>query len=160
MALGEIPNVYSSCLSVMLTSLANRSSNQAIPSPKFSKTCSVVSSVEYISWVRPCLLIEYKVIICGFIENHGNPMLLHLQIMAMLTWKEMPCVENLQIAYCANCRNADIPGYCCQRSVFCYCYRNMGHFLCSVERIKRFVNVHLHCIQARRQDLAAGGAKK
>ena len=25
-------------------------------------------------------------------------------------------------------------------------YRNMGHFLCSVERIKRFVNVHLHCI--------------
>jgi len=22
----------------------------------------------------------------------------------------------------------------------------MGHFLCSVERIKRFVNVHLHCI--------------
>ena len=28
---------------------------------------------------------------------------------------------------------------------FCDCYRNMGHFLCSVERIKRFV-VHLHCI--------------
>jgi len=27
---------------------------------------------------------------------------------------------------------------------FCDCYRNMGHFLCSVERIKRFVNVHLH----------------
>jgi len=22
----------------------------------------------------------------------------------------------------------------------------MGHFLCGVERLKRFVNVHLHCI--------------
>jgi len=84
--------------------------------------------------------------VCGFIENHGNPMLLSIQIIAMLTWKEMPCVENLQIAYCVNCRNTDIPGYCCQRSVFCDCYRNTGHFLCSVERIKRFVNVHLHCI--------------
>ena len=29
---------------------------------------------------------------------------------------------------------------------FCDCYRNMEHFLCSVERIKRFLNVHLHCI--------------
>jgi len=29
---------------------------------------------------------------------------------------------------------------------FCDCYRNMGHFLCSVERMKRFVNVHLYCI--------------
>jgi len=29
---------------------------------------------------------------------------------------------------------------------FCDCYRNMGHFLCSLERIKHFVNVHLHCI--------------
>jgi len=38
--------------------------------------------------------------------------------MAMLTQKEMPCVENLQIAYCANCHNANILGYCCQRSVF------------------------------------------
>jgi len=28
----------------------------------------------------------------------------------------MPCVENLQIAYCVNRRN--IPGDCCQRSVF------------------------------------------
>ena len=72
-------------------------------------------------------------------------MLLSLQIMAMLTWKEMPGVENLQIAYCVNC-NTNIPGYCCQRSVFCDCYRNTGHFLCSVERIKRFVNGHFHCI--------------
>jgi len=30
---------------------------------------------------------------------------------------------------------------------FCDCYRNMGHFLCSVERIKGFLNIHLHhCI--------------
>ena len=55
----------------------------------------------------------------------------------------MPCVENLQIAYCVSCHNTDIPGYYC---VSCDCYRNMGHFLCSVERIKRFINVHLHCI--------------
>jgi len=73
-------------------------------------------------------------------------MLLSLQIMAMLTWKEMPCVENVQIAYCVNFCNTNIPGYCCQRSVFCDCYRNTGHFLCSIARIKRFVNVHLHCI--------------
>jgi len=52
----------------------------------------------------------------------------------------------MQIAYCVNCRNSNIPGYCCQRRIFCDCYRNMGHFLCSVERIKRFVNFHLHCI--------------
>ena len=57
----------------------------------------------------------------------------------------MPCVENLQIA-CVNSRNTNIPGYCCQRSVFCDFYRNMGYFLCSVESINHFVNVHLHCI--------------
>jgi len=33
-------------------------------------------------------------------------MLLSLQIMAMLTWKEMPYVENLQIAYCVHFRNS------------------------------------------------------
>jgi len=84
--------------------------------------------------------------ICVFVENHGNPMLFSLQIIAMLTLKEMPCVENLQIVQYVNCRNTNIPGYCCQRNVFCDCYRNMGHFICSVERIKRFLNVHLHCI--------------
>jgi len=65
-------------------------------------------------------------------------MLLSLQIIAILTRKEMPCVENLQIAHYVSWRNTNIPGYWCQRSVFCDCYRNMGHFLCSVERIKRF----------------------
>ena len=73
-------------------------------------------------------------------------MLLSLQIMAMLTRKEMPCVENLHISYCVNCRNTIISGYCCQRSVFCDSYRNTGYFLCSVVRIKGFVNVHFHCI--------------
>jgi len=58
----------------------------------------------------------------------------------------MLCAENLQIAHCVNYRNTNIPGYCWERSVFCDCYRNMGHFLCCVERIKRFVDVHLHCI--------------
>jgi len=102
---------------------------------------------------KPCWLIpqlggdkQNKVIICVFVENHGNPILLSLQIMAMLTRKVMLCVENLQIAYCVYRRNTNIPGYCCQRSGFCDCYHNMGHFLCSVERIKRLVNVHLHCI--------------
>ena len=41
---------------------------------------------------------------------------------------------------------ATVPGYCCQWNVFCDCNRNTGHFLCSIERIKRFLNVHLHCI--------------
>ena len=45
-------------------------------------------------------------------------------------------------AYCVNCCNTNIPGYL----FFCDCYRNIGHFLCSVERIKRFLNLHLHCI--------------
>ena len=40
--------------------------------------------------------------ICGFVENHGHPMLLSLQIIAMLTWKEMPSVENLQIVCWVN----------------------------------------------------------
>jgi len=84
--------------------------------------------------------------ICVFVENHGNPMLLSLQIIAMLTWTEMPCVGNLQIAHYVNCCNTILPGYCCQRNVFCDCYRNMGHFICSVERIKRFMNLHLYCI--------------
>jgi len=34
----------------------------------------------------------------------------------MLTCKEVPCVENLQIVYCVNYCN--IPGYCCQQSTF------------------------------------------
>jgi len=78
--------------------------------------------------------------------GHGTVPPLRTLVMAMLTWKEIPCVQNLQITYCVNCHKANIPGYCCQRSVFNDCYRNMGHFLCSVERIKSFVNVHLHCI--------------
>jgi len=57
-------------------------------------------------------------------------------------------VENLQIAHYVNCRNTIIPGYCCQRNVFCGYYRNMRHFLCSVERIKRFLNLHLYCIDS------------
>jgi len=84
--------------------------------------------------------------ICVFVENHGNQRLLSLQIIAMLTWKEMPCVGNLQIAHYVNCRNTNIPGYCCQRNVFCDCYRNMAHFPCSVETIKRLRNLHLYCI--------------
>jgi len=36
--------------------------------------------------------------------------------MTMLLWKEVPCIENLQTAYCENYRN--IPGYGCERSTF------------------------------------------
>jgi len=60
----------------------------------------------------------------------------------------MPCVEFLQIAYCVNCRIVILIylADAANEAFFCDCYRNMGHFLCSVERIKRFVNDHLHCI--------------
>jgi len=34
--------------------------------------------------------------------------------------------KNLHPAYCVNCRNTNIPGYCCQWNVFCDYYRNMG----------------------------------
>jgi len=71
---------------------------------------------------------------------------LYRSLQCLLEKKHPACVENLQIVYCVNCRHTNIPGYCCQRSVFCDCYRNMGYFLCSVERIKHFVNVNLHCI--------------
>jgi len=74
-------------------------------------------------------------------------MLLSLQIMAMLTWKETPCVENLQTVYCVNCRNTKIYlAIAANEAFFSDSYRNTGYFLCSEERIKRFVNVHLHCI--------------
>ena len=58
----------------------------------------------------------------------------------------MLCVENLQIAYCVNCRNTNIPDYCCHRSVFCDCYRIRGISFVVLEMIKRIVNVHWHCI--------------
>ena len=126
----------------MLISLASRSrnqgeSNQAIP-PKIFNTLSIVSSVEYISWVRPCLLSKYKVIICGFRWKpwQSNASFFTDQGNAYLKRNALR-FKNLQIAYCVNCRNTNIPGYCCQRSVFCDCYRNTEHFLCSVERIKR-----------------------
>ena len=44
---------------------------------------------------------------CFLHYSHGNAYL-----------KKMPCVENLQIAYCVNRRNINISCYCCQRSVF------------------------------------------
>ena len=60
----------------------------------------------------------------------------------------MPCVEFLQLAYCVICRIVILIylAIAASEAFFCDCCRNMGHFLCSVERIKRFVNVHLQCI--------------
>ena len=78
--------------------------------------------------------------ICGFVEKHVNPMLLSLQIIAMLTWKEMPSFEILQIAYCVNCRKTNVPGYCCQQSIF------FGAFSLQCRKDKAFMNVRLHCI--------------
>jgi len=48
--------------------------------------------------------------------------------MAMLTRKEMPYVENLQIAYCVNCRNSLLIylAIAANEAFFCNCYRNMG----------------------------------
>ena len=74
-------------------------------------------------------------------------MLLSFKVMAMLTWQEVFCFENLQIAYCVNYRN--VPGswvFLPTKCIFCDCYRNLGHFLCGVEMLKCFVKVHLHCI--------------
>jgi len=51
------------------------------------------------------------------------------------------------LTYCVN--YCSIPGCwvsLSKKRIFCDCYRNMGRFLCGVERVKRFVNVHLHCI--------------
>jgi len=63
----------------------------------------------------------------------------------MFLCKEVSCFENLQLAgYCVNFRK--IPGYCCKRSAFFDCGRNMRHFLCGVEKVKRFVNIRLHWI--------------
>ena len=134
----------------MLTSLASWSRNQgqeqAGNSPRnFQKHVQLLVQLNISAGCGPTCEVN-EVIICSFVENHGNQMLLSLQIRAMLTWTEMPCVENLQIAYCVNCRNNNISGYCCQWSVYCDCYCNMELFLFSVERIKSFVNVHLHCI--------------
>ena len=58
----------------------------------------------------------------------------------------MPCVEFLQIAYCVNCRSVILIhlAIAAKEAFFCDC--DMGHFLCSLERKTRFVNVHLHCI--------------
>ena len=48
------------CWQVLLADPTIRGRTTGQLSPKFSKTCSVVSSVEYISWVRPCLLSKIK----------------------------------------------------------------------------------------------------
>jgi len=48
------------CWQVLLAYTAIRGRAAGQSPPKFSKTCSVVSSVEYISWLRPCLLSKIK----------------------------------------------------------------------------------------------------
>jgi len=51
------------------------------------------------------------------------------------------------LAYCVN--YCSIPGSWVSlttKRIFCDCCRYMGRFLCDVERVKRFMNVHLHCI--------------
>jgi len=63
----------------------------------------------------------------------------------MLSCKEVPCFSKI-------CRWPTVKIIAMYLVVaayeahFCDFCRNMGHFLCGVERVKRFVNVHLHCI--------------
>ena len=112
-------------------------------SPKLSKTCSVVSSVEYISWVRPFLLSEIK---SGFVFSLKTMAIQYFFLyrsLQHLLEKKWPALK-IWIVHYVNC-NTNIPGLLPTKR-FCDYYRNMGHFLCSVERIKRFVNVHLHGI--------------
>jgi len=73
-------------------------------------------------------------------------MLLFLKIRAMFPWKELPWFKNLSIACCVSYFN--IPGYFCPRSGFLWRCRDMGYFLCGVDKISRFVNVRLHCIDS------------
>ena len=47
-------------------------------------------------------------------------------------------------SYCVRSMNEK---NCCQQRAVSDCCRNMlGHFLCGVERVERFMDVHLHCI--------------
>ena len=69
--------------------------------------------------------------------------------MATFLWKEVPCFENLQIA-CVNYLNW--PGNCCQRSAFLWLLPCHGLFSSAIEWVKRFVNVHLHCILSNLKD--------
>jgi len=94
------------------------------------------------NWRCHVLLGKIKSYIVASLKTMA--ILLLLKTMAMLLWKEVPCFENLQMAYCVNYHN--IPGYFCQRSAFFDCCCNMRHFLCGVERVKLFANIHLHCI--------------
>jgi len=70
--------------------------------------------------------------------------LLSLKIIAILTFKELPCVDNLQTACYANCRHK--PGYCYQRIAYLVIVTVPWGIFCDGERVKRFVNAHLHCI--------------
>jgi len=76
------------------------------------------------------------------------PVLLCFKVMAVLTWWEVFCFENVQIAYCVIYRS--IPGSWVllptKRIFVIVTVTWVGHFLCGVEMVKRFVKVHLHCI--------------
>ena len=72
-------------------------------------------------------------------------MLLSLHIIGMLTSKEMPCVENLQIPHCVNCRNTNIPkgvrkggGLGLTPPLNLLCYKNV------ITYAKEFVYVFVH----------------
>jgi len=68
----------------MLTSLASRSRNQAIPPLNFQKHVQLLVQLNISAGCGHACEVN-KVIICGFVEYHAYPMLLSLQIMAMLT---------------------------------------------------------------------------
>jgi len=49
------------------------------------------------------------------------------------------------VLYCAK-RSKSEKAFLPTKSNFCDCCRKIGHLLCGVEMLKRFVNVHLHSI--------------
>ena len=63
-------------------------------------------------------------------------------------WRQLPLIKAKFVKFGVKKANlATLPSYCCQQSAFFVTVAvTRGHFLCGVERVKRFVNVHLHCI--------------
>jgi len=68
----------------MLTSLASRSRNQAIAPHNFQKQVQLLVQLNISAGCGHGCEVN-KVITCDFVEYHAYPLLLSLQIMAVLT---------------------------------------------------------------------------
>jgi len=130
---------------VTLTSLASwyrnqEESNRAIHPQNFQKHVQLFVQLNISAgWGLACWVNSHNLWFrwkpwrsnAFFFTDHGNAYLKR----NALRWKsaDSNVVILIYLAIAAN------------EAFFCDCYRNTGHF-CSVERIKRFVNVHLYCI--------------